>query len=115
MDGSYGPGKGAAEEVRCLLGAGHAATGVANSRHQVLREKYDQAGKLGKRKARLTARGFTLHYDDTYAPVARPDSWGSLLVLALRDHWIVLQADVVAAYLNTPLKHEVYITNRALN
>jgi len=55
----------------------------------VLREKFDQAGKLQKRKARLTARGFTqvygLHYDDTYAPVARPDSWRSLLVLALRD------------------------------
>jgi len=55
----------------------------------VLREKFDQAGKLQKRKARLTARGFTqvygLHYDDTYAPVTRPDSWRSLLVLALRD------------------------------
>jgi len=41
----------------------------------VLREKYDEAGKLEKRKARLTARGFTqihgLHYDYTYAPVAR--------------------------------------------
>ena len=41
----------------------------------VLREKYDQARRLGKRKARPTARGFTqihrLHYNDTYAPAAR--------------------------------------------
>ena len=81
----------------------------------VLREKFDQAGKLQKRKARLTARGFTqvysLHNDDTYAPVAQPDSWRSLLVLALRDRWIILQADVVAAYLNAPLKHEIYISD----
>jgi len=81
----------------------------------VLREKFDQTGKLEKRKARLTARGFTqiygLHYDNTYAPVARPDSWRSLLVLALRDRWIVLQADIVAAYLNAPLKHEIYISD----
>jgi len=74
-----------------------------------------QAGKLQKRKARLTARGFTqvygLHYDNTYTPVARPDSWRSLLVLALRDQWIVLQADIVAAYLNAPLKHEICISD----
>ena len=81
----------------------------------VLREKFDQAGKLQKQKARLTARGFTqvygLHYNDTYAPVAWPDSWRSLLVLALRDQWIVLQANIVAAYLNTPLKHKIYISD----
>ena len=81
----------------------------------VLREKYDHTGKLEKRKAQLTARGFTqiqgLHYDDTYAPVARPDSWRTLLVLALRDDWIVLQADVVAAYLNAPLTHDIYISD----
>jgi hypothetical protein len=38
----------------------------------VLREKFDQAGKLQKRKVRLTARGFTqvygLHCDDLTAP-----------------------------------------------
>jgi len=81
----------------------------------VLWEKFDQAGKLQKRKARLTARGFTqvygLHYDDTYAPVARPDSWRSLLVLALWDRCIILQADIVAAYLNAPFKHEIYISD----
>jgi len=81
----------------------------------VLREKFDQAGKLQKRKARLTARGFTqvygLQYDDTYASVTQPDSWRSLLILALRDRWIILQANIVAAYLNTPLKHEIYISD----
>jgi hypothetical protein len=81
----------------------------------VLREKFDQAGQLEKRKARLTARGFTqihgLHYEDTYAPVARPESWRSLFVLALRDGWTMLQANVMAAYLNTPLKHEIYISD----
>jgi hypothetical protein len=30
------------------------------------------------------------------------------LALALRDGWLIEQLDIVAAYLNSELKHEIY-------
>lgn len=79
----------------------------------VLKEKRDENGVLIRRKARLTGRGFMqvpgVDFDSTYAPVARPESWRLLIVLALRDKWEIQQLDVVAAYLNADLKHELYV------
>jgi hypothetical protein len=87
----------------------------------VLREKRDEIGNLIKRKARLTGRGFTqvpgTHYDSnggTYAPVARPESWRTILYPALSEGWRIEQADIVAAYLNAYLKHEVYVKDPAV-
>jgi hypothetical protein len=79
----------------------------------VLREKRDSQGEIIKYKARLTGRGFTqikgLHYNETYALVARPESWRTLLAIAIQNQWDIDQLDIVAAYLNSILHHEIYI------
>jgi hypothetical protein len=79
----------------------------------VLREKCNSQGEIIKYKARLTRRGFTqikgLHYNETYAPVARPESWRTLLAIAIQNQWDIEQLDIVAAYLNSILYHEIYI------
>jgi hypothetical protein len=78
-----------------------------------LREKRNSQGEIIKYKARLTGRGFTqikgLHYNETYAPVARPESWRTFLAIAIQNQWDIEQLDIVAAYLNSILHHEIYI------
>ena len=58
-------------------------------------------------------RGFTQEYgktyEDTYSQMARSETWRILLTLAIQYGWHVKQWDVVAAYLNAPLTHEVYV------
>lgn len=85
----------------------------------VLQEKRDTAtGELVKLKARLTARAFTqvsgVHYDEMFAPVACPEFWRLLLLLAIKDGWVVEQWDVEAAFLNAELKHELYVQDPSI-
>ena len=58
-------------------------------------------------------RGFTQEYgktyEDTHSQMARSETWRILLTLAIQHKWHVKQWDVVAAYLNAPLTHEVYV------
>ena len=75
--------------------------------------KRDKEGNLLRRRARKVGRGFTQeygkNYEDTHSQMARSETWRILLTLAIRYKWIVRQWDVVAAYLNAPLTHEVYV------
>jgi len=41
----------------------------------------------------------------------RPETFKMLLVIALYRKWTIRQLDVVAAYLQAPLHHEVYISD----
>ena len=58
-------------------------------------------------------RGFTQeygkNYEDTHSQMARSETWRILLTLAVKYEWHVRQWDVVAAYLNAPLTHEVHV------
>ena len=58
-------------------------------------------------------KGFTQeygkNYEDTHLQMARSETWRIHLTLAIQYDWHVQQWDVVAAYLNAPLTHEVYI------
>jgi hypothetical protein len=57
------------------------------------------------------------HYDSnrgTYAPVVQLESWRTILYLALSEGWRIEQANIVAAYLNTYLKYEVYVKDPAV-
>jgi len=47
-------------------------------------------------------------YDETYAAVSKQTSWRMLLALAAIRGWKVRQADVVTAFLNGPIDHEIY-------
>ena len=73
-------------------------------------------GSIEKYKARKVGRGFThqegINYDETYAQMMRTQTFKILLVIALHRDWAIRQWDVVAAYLQALLQHDVYITDR---
>jgi len=72
-------------------------------------------GSVEKYKARKVGRGFTqeagVNYDETYAQMIRPETLKILLVIALHRKWTIRQWDVVAAYLQALLRHDIYITD----
>jgi hypothetical protein len=66
-----------------------------------------------RNKARLVAKGYSqvkgLDFDETYAPVARLESIRILLVYATYHGFKLYQMDVKSAFLNGPIKEEVYV------
>jgi len=82
------------------------------ARH-VFKRKPDSDGNIEKYKVRLVARGFEqregIDYDETFAAVAKANTWRILLALAAMLGWDVQQLDVVAAFLNGDLEEEVFI------
>jgi hypothetical protein len=78
----------------------------------VFKTKYDAERDM-HHKAHLVAKGFEqvygVHYQDTYAPVARLTSVRLLLALAAWFQWEIEQLDVVTAFLNPHLSEEIYM------
>jgi len=74
-------------------------------------------GGILKYKARKVGRGFSQEagksYDSnqTFAQMMRPETFKMLLAIALHLGWKVRQWDVVAAYLQAPLHHQVYVSD----
>jgi hypothetical protein len=66
-----------------------------------------------RNKARLVAKGYSqvegLYFDETYAPVARLESIRILLAYATYHGFKLYQMDVKSAFLNGPIKEEVYV------
>ena len=79
----------------------------------VIKRKND--GTIEKFKARKVGRGFTqiegVNFDETYAQMMRPETLKILLIVALYREWEVRQWDVIAAYLQAQLHHDVYISD----
>ncbi|SNX81731.1 related to retrotransposon protein [Melanopsichium pennsylvanicum] len=79
----------------------------------VLKIKTDANMKPTKYKARLVARGFTqqqgIDYDEIFAPVAPMEAIRAVLAIAAFNDWEIDCIDVVQAYLNSELHHEVYL------
>ncbi|SPC64033.1 related to retrotransposon protein [Ustilago sp. UG-2017b] len=79
----------------------------------VLRLKLDADGIPVRHKARLVAQGFTqregVDFEETFAPVALLSAIRALLSLAVERDWEVHQLDITMAYLNSTLKHEIYM------
>jgi hypothetical protein len=71
---------------------------------------------LTRNKARLVAKGYSqvegLDFDETYAPVARLESIRILLVYATYHGFKLYLLDVKSAFLNGPIKEEVYVEQR---
>jgi hypothetical protein len=79
----------------------------------VFRNKQDEHGVVTINKARLVAKGCAqvagLDFEETFAPVARLESIRILLVYATHHSFRLFQMDVKSAFLNRPIKEEVYV------
>jgi hypothetical protein len=79
----------------------------------VFRNKQDEHGVVTRNKARLVAKGYAqvtgLDFEETFAPVARLESIRILLAYAAHHSFRLFQIDVKSAFLNGPIKEEVYV------
>jgi hypothetical protein len=79
----------------------------------VFRNKQDEHGVVTRNKARLVAKGYSqvegLDFDETYAPIARLESIRILLGYATYHGFKLYQMEVKSAFLNGPIKKEVYV------
>jgi hypothetical protein len=81
----------------------------------VFRNKQDEHDVVTRNKARLVAKGYSqvegLDFDETYAPVDRLESIRILLAYATYHGFRLYQMDVKSAFLNGPIKEDVYVGN----
>jgi hypothetical protein len=79
----------------------------------VFHNKQDELGVVTRNKARLVAKGYSqvegLDFDETYAPISRLESICILLSYATYHGFKLHQMDVKSAFLNGPIKEEVYV------
>jgi hypothetical protein len=79
----------------------------------VFHNKQDEYGVVTRNKARLVAKGYAqvagLDFEETFAPVARLESIRILLAYAAHHSFRLFQMDVKSAFLNGPIKEEVYV------
>jgi hypothetical protein len=75
--------------------------------------KQDEHGVVTRNKARLVAKGYSqvegLDFDEIFSPVARLESIRILLAYATHHDFKLYQMDIKSAFLNGPIKEEVYV------
>jgi hypothetical protein len=79
----------------------------------VFRNKQDEHRVVTRNKARLVAKGYaqvaSLDFEETFVPVARLESIRILLAYVAHHSFRLFQMDVKNAFLNGPIKEEVYV------
>jgi hypothetical protein len=79
----------------------------------VFRNKQDEHSVVTRNKARLVAKGCAqvadLDFGETFAPVARLELIRILLAYVAHRSFKLFQMDVKSAFLNGPIKEEVYV------
>ena len=75
--------------------------------------KHGAYGSIEKYKARFVSRWFSqkegVDYDETFSPVARYTSIGSIIAIASAMVWKFHQMDVKTSSLNGIIEEEVYV------
>jgi hypothetical protein len=75
--------------------------------------KQDEHGVVTRKKTRLVVKGYSqvkgLDFDETFAPEARLESIHMLLAYATPHGFKIYQMDNKNAFLNGPIKEEVYV------
>jgi hypothetical protein len=75
--------------------------------------KQDEHGVVTRNKAQLVTKGYSqvegLDFNETYAPVGRLESIRILFAYATYHGFKLYQMDVKSAFLNGPIKEEVYV------
>jgi hypothetical protein len=79
----------------------------------VFYNKQDEQRVVTRNKARLVAKGYAqvagLDFEETFAPVSRLESIRILLAYDAQHSFKLFQMDVKSAFLNGPIKEEVYV------
>jgi hypothetical protein len=79
----------------------------------VFRNKQDEHEVVTRDKARLVAKGYSqvecLDFNETFALIARLESIHILLDYATHHDFKLYQIDIKSAFLNGPIKEEVYV------
>ncbi|MBW0565188.1 hypothetical protein O181_104903 [Austropuccinia psidii MF-1] len=79
-----------------------------------LKRKFGSNGKLIKNKVLICAQGFSqrhgVDYNDTFSPTGKFSSLQCLLTVAAHKGLEIHHMDAVAAFLNSKLKEEIYMT-----
>ena len=79
----------------------------------IYKTKKDDDGNVQKHKERMVTRGFTqkhgIDFNETFACVARIDTFITVLSTAAQNKWPIYQMDFKSAFLNGYLEEEVYL------
>lgn len=79
----------------------------------VFKIKYKPNGETTKFKVRLVAKGFLqkpgVDFTNVFAPVARLETVRLVVGITCPKNWEIYQLDVKSAFLNGPLKEEVFV------
>ncbi|CAM8982124.1 unnamed protein product [Rhodiola kirilowii] len=79
----------------------------------IFKNKSDVKGNITRNKAKLMAQGYTqiegIDFDETFAPVARPEAIRLLLALACHLKFKLFWMDVKSAFVNGFLNEEMYV------
>nr|GEY06936.1 retrovirus-related Pol polyprotein from transposon TNT 1-94 [Tanacetum cinerariifolium] len=77
------------------------------------KNKKDEDQTVIRNKARLVAKGYTqeegIDFEESFAPVARLEAVRIFIAYAAQKTFPIYQMDVKTAFLNGPLKEEVYV------
>jgi hypothetical protein len=80
---------------------------------RVFRNKQDEYGVVIRNKTRLVAKGYSqvegLDFDKSFAHIARLESIRMLLAYATHHVFKLYQMNIKSAFLNGPIKEEVYV------
>nr|GEZ42675.1 retrovirus-related Pol polyprotein from transposon TNT 1-94 [Tanacetum cinerariifolium] len=73
----------------------------------------DEDQTVIRNKARLVAKGYAqeegIDFEESFAPVARLEAFWIFIAYAAHKSFLIYQMDVKTAFLNGPLKEEVYV------
>ena len=79
----------------------------------IFKAKPNPNGTTAKLKARLVARGFQqcagIDFTETFAPIAKIDTFRTLAVVCGHHGWPIYHLDVKSAFLNGEILEEVYV------
>ncbi|GJZ97044.1 retrovirus-related pol polyprotein from transposon TNT 1-94 [Tanacetum coccineum] len=79
----------------------------------ILQNKKDEDQTVIRNKARLVAKGYAqeegIDFNDSFAPVARLEAVRIFVAYVVHKSFPIYQMDIKTAFLNGPLKEEVYI------
>jgi hypothetical protein len=79
----------------------------------VFHNKQDEHGVVTRNKVRLMEKGYAqvtgLDFEETFAPIPRLESIHIILAYAAHHSFKLFQMDVKSAFLNGPIKEEVYV------